>query len=447
MSNSSTLDVSTFMDSRKMSARQWVVLFLGFMVLVFDGFDTTSIGFIAPALIDDWGLLRQDLGPVMMSGLLGLAFGSLTAGPLADRFGRRPVIIGSVLLFGFWSLVSAWSTGIVSLTVLRFLTGVGLGASMPNTATLISEFAPKRYRSHMVSFIYCGFAFGAALGGLGSEWLIQHFGWRSVLVVGGVLPIAFALLLVFSLPESIRFLAQKSALKERLIKEINKVVPGLANTRTQFHSSEVSIKETGKVSALFASGFSLGTCMIWVTLFMGLLMMYLLSSWLPLLSRDAGLSMGEAALLGSLLQIGGMLGNFTVGMKMDRWDHHKVVGLTVFGGGACAVLIALQQPTMQVLCPLILLLGYFLNGVNVGGYALAAGFYPTQIRATGVCWATGIGRLGAISGAGIGALMLAAQWNFSQVFMFLAIPSLMGATALWIKGRKRKTPAILTATH
>ncbi len=172
MSNSSTLDVSTFMDSRKMSARQWVVLFLGFMVLVFDGFDTTSIGFIAPALVDDWGLLRQDLGPVMMSGLLGLAFGSLTAGPLADRFGRRPVIIGSVLLFGFWSLVSAWSTGIVSLTVLRFLTGVGLGASMPNTATLISEFAPKRYRSHMCSGSHLK-TLGLAFSGISGSYYLQ----------------------------------------------------------------------------------------------------------------------------------------------------------------------------------------------------------------------------------------------------------------------------------
>lgn len=447
MANPPDVDVSTFMDARKMSTRQWLVLFLGFMVLVFDGFDTTAIGFIAPALVDDWGVLRQDLGPVMMSGLLGLAFGSLTAGPLADRFGRRPVIIGSVLLFGFWSLASAWSTGITSLTILRFLTGVGLGASMPNTATLISEYAPKRYRSHMVSFIYCGFAFGAALGGLGSEWLIENFGWRSVLVAGGVLPIAFALLLLLSLPESIRFLAQNSALKDRLIKEINKVAPGLANAQTRFHSSEAAIKATGKVSALFAPGFTLGTCMIWVTLFMGLLTMYLLSSWLPLLSRDAGLSMGQAALLGSLLQIGGMLGNFTVGMKMDRWEHHKVVGATVSCGGACAVLIALQQPTMQVLCPLILLLGYFLNGVNVGGYALAASFYPTQIRATGVCWATGIGRLGAISGAGIGALMLASQWNFSQVFLFLAIPSLIGVTALWIKSRKRDASAIPAAIN
>ncbi|WP_300719648.1 aromatic acid/H+ symport family MFS transporter [Pseudomonas sp.] len=446
MSNSPNLDVSTFMDARKMSARQWLVLFLGFMVLVFDGFDTTAMGFIAPALVDDWGLLRQDLGPVMMSGLLGLAFGSLTAGPLADRFGRRPVIIGSVLLFGVWSLASAWSTGLVSLTILRFLTGVGLGASMPNTATLISEFAPKRYRSHMVSFVYCGFAFGAALGGLGSDWLIEHFGWRSVLAVGGVLPIAFAFLLLLSLPESIRFLAQHTALKDRLIKEINKVAPGLASAHTRFFSSEESIKNTGKVSALFASGYSLGTCMIWLTLFMGLLTMYLLSSWLPLLSRDSGLSLSEAALLGSLLQVGGMLGNFTVGMKMDRWNHHKVVGLTMLCGGICAVLIALQQPTMQVLCPLILLLGYFLNGVNVGGYALAASFYPTQIRATGVCWATGIGRMGAISGAGIGALMLAAEWNFSQVFLFLAVPSLIGVMALWVKGRQRRASAIRTQT-
>ena len=447
MTTSKRVDVSTFMDSRKMSPRQWLVLLLAFLILIFDGFDTTSIGFIAPALIDDWGLQRQELGPVMMSGLLGLAFGSLTAGPLADRFGRRFVIIGSVLFFGIWSLASAYSTGIISLTVLRFLTGVGLGASMPNTATLISEFAPKRHRSHMVTFIYCGFTLGAALGGLGSEAMIEHFGWRSVLIAGGVLPIAFALLLVLTLPESIRFLAQNGAMKAHLIEAVNKIAPGLANHETQFYSSEQTVKSSGKVSALFAPGFRLGTCMIWVTLFMGLLTMYLLSSWLPLLSRDAGLTMGQAAIIGSLLQLGGLVGNFAVGMKMDHWDHHKVIGLTMFCGGACAVLIAMQQPTMLVLSPLILLLGYFINGVNTGSYALSAAFYPTQIRATGVCWATGIGRLGAISGAGIGALMLAAQWNFSQVFMFLAVPSLLGVAALWIKGRKQHAASVQVQAH
>lgn len=444
MTTSARVDVGTFLDARSMGARQWLVLLLGFLVLVFDGFDTTAMGFIAPALIDDWGVLRQDLGPVMMSGLLGLAAGSLTAGPLADRLGRKLVIVGSVLFFGLWSLASAYATDIFTLSVLRFLTGMGLGASMPNTATLVAEYAPQRRRSQMVTFIYCGFAVGAALGGIGSKALIDHFGWRSVLVAGGVLPIAFAVLLLLLLPESIRFLAQHPALKDRLIRAVNKVAPGLANGDTQFYSSEEQVQSGSSVGALFAPGYRLGTCMIWLTLFMGLLTMYLLSSWLPLISRDAGLSLADAAIIGSLLQLGGVVGNVTVGLKMDRWNPHKVIALTILGGAACAVLIALLPPTMAVLCPLILLLGYFVNGVSPGCYALSAHFYPTRMRATGVSWATGIGRLGAISGAGIGALILAANWNFSQVFLFLAVPSLFGILAQYLKGRQAR-PALAAA--
>jgi len=444
MTTSARVDVGTFLDARSIGARQWLVLLLGFLVLVFDGFDTTAMGFIAPALIDDWGVLRQDLGPVMMSGLLGLAAGSLTAGPLADRLGRKLVIVGSVLFFGLWSLASAYATDIFTLSVLRFLTGMGLGASMPNTATLVAEYAPQRRRSQMVTFIYCGFAVGAALGGIGSKALIDHFGWRSVLVAGGVLPIAFAVLLLLLLPESIRFLAQHPALRGRLIRAVNKVAPGLANGDTQFYSSEEQVQSGSSVGALFAPGYRLGTCMIWLTLFMGLLTMYLLSSWLPLISRDAGLSLADAAIIGSLLQLGGVVGNVTVGLKMDRWNPHKVIALTILGGAACAVLIALLPPTMAVLCPLILLLGYFVNGVSPGCYALSAHFYPTRMRATGVSWATGIGRLGAISGAGIGALILAANWNFSQVFLFLAVPSLFGILAQYLKGRQAR-PALAAA--
>lgn len=444
MALSTHVDVSTFLDERPIGVRQWLVLILGFLVLVFDGFDTTAMGFIAPALLDDWGIERQDLGPVMMSGLLGLAAGSLTAGPLADRLGRKWVIIGSVFFFGVWSLISAYATDIFTLSLLRFLTGMGLGASMPNTATLVAEYAPKRRRSQMVTFIYCGFAVGAALGGIGSKVLIEVFGWRSVLVAGGVLPIAFAVLLIPLLPESIRFLEQQSRLKTRLTRAVNKVAPGIADANTRFYSSEEQVQGGNSVSALFTPSYRLGTCMIWLTLFMGLLTMYLLSSWLPLISRDAGLSLAEAAIIGSLLQVGGVLGNLTVGLKMDRWNPHKVIGWTIFGGAVCAVLIALLPPTMMVLCPLILLLGYFVNGVSPGCYALSAHFYPTRMRATGVSWATGIGRLGAISGAGLGALILAANWNFSQVFLFLAVPASLGILAQYFKARQ--TPSIPSNT-
>lgn len=447
MAASDRVDVSVFLDSQPIGVRQWVVFVLCLVVLGIDGFDTTSIGFIAPALVDDWGIQRHDLGPVMMSGLFGVAVGCVIAGPLADRFGRRVVIIGSILSIGIWSLISAFSGDIISLSVFRFLTGLGLGASMPNAATLVSEFAPKRRRSQMVTSIYSGFAIGAALGGLASESLITSYGWRSVLVVGGVIPVMFSFFLMFWLPESIAFMVHRhDKYVGKIIKSINSMSPGLADFSTKFFTSEDSVKGHGSVSALFSKNYYRGTLLIWLVLFVGLINLYLLSSWLPLLSRDAGLSMAQAAVIGALFQAGGIFGNLAIGVKMDNWEHHKVVALTILGGALTAFIIALNKPSVFFLYPSIIVLGYFVNSANAGAYALAAHFYPSQFRATGVSWATGVGRLGAICGAGIGASMLGMGWGFRELFFFISLPALIGAAAVFLKKISAQPANSLTTT-
>src|SRR5476651_1144559 len=232
MNDGKRIDVSTFLDDRKIGFRQWLILILGFITLSVDGFDVTSMGFIAPALIDDWQIARHQLGPIMISSLFGLSFGSMISGPLSDRFGRKKIIICAVAFFGLSSIASAFAWDITSLTVLRFITGLGLGAAMPNITTLVAEYAPKRHRSHMATAIHCGFNTGAALGGLASMGLISMFGWRSVLIAGGVLPIALTLVLLLWLPESVRFLAQwqqSASHRQKLIRLINQFVPGLAD--------------------------------------------------------------------------------------------------------------------------------------------------------------------------------------------------------------------------
>ncbi|AJQ46236.1 MULTISPECIES: MFS transporter [Pseudomonas] len=433
------LDVSTFLDDQPTSGRQWGVFILCMVVLAIDGFDTTSIGFIAPALIDSWDISKQSLGPVMMSGLLGVAVGCIIAGPLADRYGRRLVIVISMLIVGVWSIACAFSTDIVMLSAFRFLTGLGLGASMPNAATLVSEFAPKRRRSQMVASIYSGFAVGAALGGFGSDALISNFGWGSVFIVGGVIPLVFCLVLIRYLPESTAFLLSKGeAYKPRLVEAINRLRPGLATHGCRIYTSEDVLAGSGSVEALFSPKYLLGTMAIWLMLFVGLINLYLLSSWLPLLVKGAGMTLGEAALIGAIFQAGGIFGNLAIGLKMDRWGHHKIVALTILGGAITAAVIGLNTPSMRLLIPLGFVLGYFVNSANGGAYALAAQFYPAQFRATGVSWATGIGRLGSITGAGIGATMLALGWGFRELFLFLSIPASVGILALVIKYRSSR---------
>ncbi|HXZ10355.1 MAG TPA: MFS transporter, partial [Paraburkholderia sp.] len=191
------VDVRAFIDSQRFTPFQWMILILCFLVVAADGFDTAAVGFIAPSLVQQWGVARASLGPVISAALVGLGIGALGAGPLADRIGRKTVLVLSVFFFGLWSLVASRATSIESLTLLRLFTGLGLGAAMPNAVTLMSEYAPARTRSVAVNAMFCGFSCGLALGGISSAWLIPHFGWPSVLIAGGVGPIILTILLLW----------------------------------------------------------------------------------------------------------------------------------------------------------------------------------------------------------------------------------------------------------
>jgi Arabinose efflux permease len=177
-----TTDIQAFINDHPFSKYQWMILALCFVTVAMDGFDTAIIGFIASDLVQEWGVQKSDLGPVMSAALVGLAVGALTAGPMADRIGRKKVLVLSILVFGGFSLVTAFATNLTQLTLLRFLTGLGLGAAMPNAATLMSEYAPERRRALLVNLMFVGFPIGSSMGGFISAWLIPHYGWQSVLI-------------------------------------------------------------------------------------------------------------------------------------------------------------------------------------------------------------------------------------------------------------------------
>jgi len=205
------IDIQALINSRAIGGFQKWVVFLGFLIIGLDGFDVAIMGFIAPQLKMDWGLSHQQLGPVLSAALIGLAVGALVAGPLADRYGRKIVLVSSVFMFGLWTLATAFSPDINTMVVLRFMTGLGLGAAMPNASTLVSEYAPQRSRSFLITVAFCGFSLGAAAGGFLSAWMIPAFGWKSMLILGGVLPLLVAPLLYFKLPESVAFLVARQA--------------------------------------------------------------------------------------------------------------------------------------------------------------------------------------------------------------------------------------------
>ena len=432
------IDISTFLDGRPLGSTQWFIFLISFVTLMFDGFDTAIMGFLNTPLIHDWDLRDGTMAPVMMSGLVGLTIGALSAGPLADRYGRKLIVVGSIFFFGLWSLVSAYSWDVPSLCFFRFLTGMGLGASMPNTVTIMSEFAPVRYRSWMITTIYCGFSLGAAACGLVTIWLLKYYSWRSVLIFGGVIPMAFAVMLIFTLPESTRFLMLNLGKNRgRLIKTVNRLVPDLADGKTDFYTSEVKVHTNKSVRALFMPEYKLGTITLWVAMLTVLLANYLLTSWLPRVMHLYGLSHDQGALIGTIFQVGGMIGNFGVGWVMDRFEHHKVVASAVFSGAFFALVLAFQEITLVTAAPLVLLMGITVSCVSTGLFAIAAHTYPTEIRATGVSWSAGIGRLGSITGAGTGGLILSLGLAPTSIFMAATIPLIFSGLAIIIKGRHK----------
>lgn len=434
MKPSSQLDIQAFLDSRPFGPFQWKILLLCLTVLILDGFDVVAMGFIAPSLVADWNIPREALGIVMSMGLFGLAIGALMGGPLADSFGRRNVIIVAIFSFGLMSLLSAWSPNVEVLSLLRFLTGLGLGASQPNAATLAAEYAPKKYRSLMVTVVYCGFTLGAAGGGFLANALIASHGWESILVVGGVVPILFALLLYFVLPESAKYIAMKPERRSELLNIVNAVAPGSATGETRFITPEKEHVGKGAIKLILSSSHRLVTVALWVGLFMNLLTVYFLSSWLPIIVKDDGFSLADAALVGAMMQVGGTLGNIIIGWEMDRFNPHRVMIGTLIGAAVMTLSLANLSPGLYGLMAMVFALGFCIQSTNTGWTAMAATYYPTEMRATGTSWMTGIGRFGAILGASVGAVLLGLKWDFSHLFMFLTLPIGLAMLAAYVKG-------------
>jgi AAHS family 4-hydroxybenzoate transporter-like MFS transporter len=277
---------------------------------------------------------------------------------LADRFGRKVVLVGAVLLFGAFSLASAYSTNVEQLLVLRFLTGLGLGAGMPNATTLLSEYTPERKKSLLVTSMFCGFNLGMAGGGFISAKLIPAFGWHSLLLIGGILPLILAVVLLVWLPESARYLVVRNRGTDKVRKTLSPIDPVAVAQASSFSVPEQkTVKARNVFAVIFSGTYSVGTLLLWLTYFMGLVIVYLLTSWLPTLMRDSGASMEQAAFIGALFQFGGVLSAVAVGWAMDRFNPHKVIGTFYLLAGVFAYAVGQSLGNITLLATLVLVAG------------------------------------------------------------------------------------------
>lgn len=431
MDMQTTVNVRECINERPFGRYQLLVAGLCALVVFLDGFDTQAIGYVAPAIIKDFGVSRASLSPVFSASLVGLMLGALIGGPVSDRFGRRPVLLGGMIFFGVMSLLTVVANSIGSLLVLRLLTGLGLGCVMPNAIALTSEYAPERVRSTAVMVMFCGFSLGAALGGLVAAVMIKDFGWQSVFIAGGVLPLLGALAVWRWLPESVRFLVLNGGDKNRIAAIMQRIAPAFAGRSMLFVADEHK-EAKSPVRQLFAEKRTLLTALLWVVFFMSLMDLYFLSNWLPTVINDAGIPVGSAALITAMLQVGGTVGTLVLGRLFDKVSPFLALSVIYLLAAVFIVSVGFAGSSPGALVVTIFGAGFCLVGGQIGANALAAKAYPTSIRATGVGWSLGIGRIGSVLGPVIGGMLLSMHLDMRNLFLVGAIPVFIAAIAALI---------------
>ena len=378
-------------------------------VLVLEGYDLGAMAFTLPAVSETWHLKPAAFTAALTAASVGLFLGSLICGWLGDRLGRKPVLIGCVVLFALMSLMTALAGSVASLTVLRFLTGLGIGGGVPTTIALLSDLAPRERQGGLVMAMTCGVPAGNVVGGLLASRLVGPFGWPSVFIVGGLIPLILLPALLWLLPESYRRKAQAS---------------------------------TGNsIAHLFAVDFVRITLLLWLINFLSLLTIYFINSWLPSLLRTLGIPTAQAILAATMFQLGGIVGGLGSAPLVNRFGTERVVAAMLAMGGGWLILIGLTTVPTSALAFFIFGAGLGISAAQLGVNALSGAAYPHAIRNTGTGWALGVGRLGNIAGPLFGGILLSLGWAPKNMLLLIALPAFLLSLILLALARARAATA------
>ncbi|MDY7577796.1 MFS transporter [Herbaspirillum sp. RTI4] len=421
------INIDQVVEQSRVGAFQIGLLVLCGLCLIMDGFDIQAMGYVAPAIIGDWHISKASLGPVFGAGLFGMLLGSLILTPVADRWGRRPVLLVSTFFFSVCMLVTTQLQSLDSLLIVRFITGLALGSIMPNAMALVGEYSPSGSRVTRMMWISCGFTVGAAMGGFVSAALIPAFGWRAVFWVGGLVPLALWVAMLFWLPESMQFLIVRKRPLEQVKRWLHKLDPALKIDADSRIVAQEAPATGMPVAELFRGGRANVTLLLWLISFMNLINLYFLSNWLPTLIKDAGYSTQAALLIGTSLQVGGIVGTLVLGSVIKRVGFTRVLGSCFVAACIAIAMIGQVAAIPALLFISVVVAGFCVVGGQPAVNALAGTYYPTALRSTGIGWALGIGRIGSVLGPVIGGQLIAMQWSNGSLFMAAAVPAVISA--------------------
>jgi len=423
------LDVVALIETRPIGPAQWTVIGLCALVAMLDGLDLQSIGLAAPAMGAQLHIAPQAFGMVFSAALAGLALGAFLLGPVADRVGRKRVLVAATFCFGVFTLATAYAGSLPELLTCRFLTGFGLGGAMPSFISLGSEYVAKARRTAVVSLLWAGFPLGGVVGGLLGSRIIPAYGWQSIFLVGGVLPILLSIILAMALPESVSFLVATGKSRDRIGRTLRRIFPDVTTTdETRFELARESAPRA-TVLELFGSGRAAGTLLLWASFFFAFMILVTNSAWSPILLRRVGIAAEQSALALALFNFGSLFGSAAAGMLLNRFGILRVLPPTLVLGALAYAMVGWSAPSFGAVMMAEGLFGLLLGCASSGLIALSAIYYPVAIRSTGVGWATGMGRLGSFVGPLAVGQMVGAQWDVPTVFAALGGSVLIGAVA------------------
>lgn len=419
------------LEEGSMSRFQWAAVAICIMLNALDGFDVLVMAFTAASVSADWKLNGAQLGVLFSAGLLGMAAGSVLLAPLADRWGRQRVTLLCLVLISAGMILSGFARSPNELAAMRAVTGLGIGGMLASVTVIIGEYSSKKWRSTNIALYTAGYPLGATVGGLAAAWMLQHYGWRSVFIAGGLVTAVMIPIVWWRLPESVDYLFARRP--PQALEKINRLIgrmghqplSQLAAPHTATLGSEGNV-----VTGLFKAGLARSTLMIWCSFFLLMFSFYFALSWTPKLLVSAGLSASQGITGGVLLNVGGIVGGVLFGVVAVRVRLSLLTGLCLLMSAVSMAAFAMVSGTLTPAFAAAFGIGVFLFASMAGLYGVAQAAYPVALRSTGMGYAIGVGRLGAILAPLTAGVLLDSAWKPSELYYSFAIPLVAAMVAV-----------------
>tara|TARA_B110000259_G_scaffold78291_2_gene91832 strand:- start:135 stop:1388 length:1254 start_codon:yes stop_codon:yes gene_type:complete len=417
-----------------MGIRQILVVGICVLLTALDGFDVLSISFASPGIAKDWGIDRAALGVVLSMELIGMALGSIFLGNMADRVGRRPIIIFCLLVMATGMFMAGSAQSVNSLLIHRFYTGLAIGGMLASTNAMVAEFSNSKRRNLSVILMAAGYPLGVIIGGVFAVNLLQDNSWRSIFVFGGTATLCFLPFVYWLLPESVAYL--NSRRPSNAINRINATLKILGHAQIA-QLPEVGTQQKTSISELFKPSLIRSTVLLTFAYFMHIMTFYFILKWVPKIVVDMGFS---PSLAGSVLvwaNVGGLLGCITLGLLSNRFQIKTLLVFIFLGSSLMVMLFGSEQQSLTQLSVVVAVAGFFTNAGVVGLYALFAQYFPDALRASGSGFAIGVGRGGAAISPILAGLLFAAGYGLQSISVLMALGSALAAITILFLVTKR----------